>query len=150
MFCCGALPHFHKHLFSFLYCLCHHLHESQHTASRVEYIAFAVVEAKEDTSPCIFGFVTRMNPYPLKTLHIHQQRQPSSESSAACDKDAVTTRWDSRLSNYFMPADDCLRHLRSQLSRCWFHRVAEPFGHGFFFIDSLCRRDAVFVSSLFW
>ena len=104
---CWALPHFHKHLFSFRYCLRHHLNECQHTAGRVQHIAFASVESGEDTSPCIFGLIPCMNPYPLKSLHVQQQRQPSSEPSAACDEDAVTPRWDSRLPDYLMPTDDC-------------------------------------------
>ena len=157
---CRALPHFHKHLFSFRYCLRHHLNECEHAAGRVEYISFASVETEEDASPCVFWLIPRMNPYTLKSLHVQQQRQPSSEPSAACDEDAITPCGDSCLPNYFMPADECQRHLRSQLSRCWLHRIAEPFGHSFFFINYLfrhiyffivswCRHTFLFISSLF-
>ena len=92
---CRALPHFHKHLFSFRYCLRHHFNECEHAAGRVEHISFASVEAKEDASSCVFWLIPRMNPYPLKPLHIHQQRQPSSEPSAACDENAITPCGDS-------------------------------------------------------
>ena len=101
LFWCRALPHFHKHLFSFRYCLRHHLNECEHAAGRVEHISFAAVETEEDASPCVFWLIPRMNPYPLKTLHVQQQRQPSSEPSAACDEDAITPCGDSSVSLVF-------------------------------------------------